>query len=435
MREDVLFTLAGCEVCPYDILGKICHHGASNCANELFSHQVGSMMNLNIQNCHGSYPLHDAAITLSSSLVKLLLERGATPETQTRDPVSSQNISSLDYALERLSCDRNLINWNPKKSVFKLIITLCLPQMKEARETIALLAGFVTTIDILNDAIFNAVKRGQVVPVAALLLVARKRVLRDLYFVGNNVSSGPLTFPRAIMNELAAVINQEYALLGREEHTEILELCSEKKELMLYFLQMLEIFEKAGPELDLYLKSYADKTEPLPNEEVSCDLAKLLENAGFTLSQLNYLDSSLKPEPVPSDNEMEEQGYEDDSSDIWFRPVRKQLCLRDVKNASCSTSKLFHRLVGQSFIHGQYRVFSSHAGPSAFHHSWTIPPKIFGRVEPLDKFGTAVKEESSKWVSKRVVRSVSVLLASLKRGVRATPTLSLSKLLSQFLKK
>lgn len=154
------------------------------------------------------------------------------------------------------------------------------------------------------------------------------------------------------MNELAAVINQEYALLGREEHTEILQLCLEKKELMLYFLQMLEIFEKAGPELDLYLKSYPDKTKPVciaisplmkrflvgskslfvdnkpiqfsvllililesglylqvPNEEVSCDVAKLLENAGFTFSELDYLDSSLKPEPVPSDIETVEQGY------------------------------------------------------------------------------------------------------------------------------
>ncbi|XP_074324136.1 uncharacterized protein LOC141661050 isoform X2 [Apium graveolens] len=342
---------------------------------------------------------------------------GATPETRAWDPVPSRKISSLDYALEILSCDRNLINWNPKKSVFKLIITLCLPQLKQARETIALLAGFGTTIDILNDAIFN----GQVVPVAALLLVARKKVLRDLYFFGDNVSSGPLTFPRAIMNELAAVINQKYALLGREEHTEILQLCLEEKELMLYFLQMLEIFEKAGSKLDLYLKFYADKTEPVPNEEVSCEVGKLLENAGFTLSQLDYLDSPHKPEPVPSDIEMEEQEHEDDSNEIWFSPVRKQLCLCDVKNVSCSTSKVFHRLLGQSFLHGQYCGFSSHAGPSAYHHSWTIPSKIFGRVEPLDKSGTTVKEESSKWVSKRVARFVPVLLAALKRRAKRAP--------------
>lgn len=98
----MLLTLAGCKICPYNILGKICHHRAPNCAIELFSHKVGSMMNLNIQNCHGSYPLHDAAITLSSSLVKELLERGATPETRAWDPVPSRKISSLDYALEIL---------------------------------------------------------------------------------------------------------------------------------------------------------------------------------------------------------------------------------------------------------------------------------------------------------------------------------------------
>lgn len=98
----MLLAIAGCELCPYDILGKICHHRASNCAEVLLSHEVGSMMNLNIQNCYGSYPLHDAAITLSSSLVKLLLHHGASLETGTWDPVPSQIISSLDYAVERL---------------------------------------------------------------------------------------------------------------------------------------------------------------------------------------------------------------------------------------------------------------------------------------------------------------------------------------------
>lgn len=158
-KDDWMLKYAGFEMCPYGILGKICHHRAYKCATLLLSRRrkVGSLMKLNIINCYGSYPIHDAAISLSASLVKLFLDRGASLDAWSLGAVG---ITPLEYAVERLryvcnllfyvrkyrcacsiqfylfyiprflcSCDRNLNLWSPRKSLFKLIITLCLPQM------------------------------------------------------------------------------------------------------------------------------------------------------------------------------------------------------------------------------------------------------------------------------------------------------------------
>ncbi|KAL6498996.1 hypothetical protein OROHE_026297 [Orobanche hederae] len=241
------------EICPFAILGKICHHRAYNCATLLLDHEVGSMMDLNLLNCCGSFPIHDAAISLSASMVKLLLDHGARRETLYSDPVTGQDITPLDCAVERLSCDGNLINWSPNKSVFKLIIILCLPQMKEARETISLLIpGVETCSRVLPDALLKCVKRGQVASVASLLLVDRVEVCDDVFFMGDGLNCASLQFSRSILNELASLINQEYALMGRNEHTRILQLCLEKKKLMIYILHLLEIFKRVGPGLESY---------------------------------------------------------------------------------------------------------------------------------------------------------------------------------------
>lgn len=106
---------------------------------------------------------------------------------------------------------------------------------KEALETIELLAGVSAASTIMNDTISSAVKREQVVPVAVLLLLARDRVMQSFYQC-HTVSNGRyLLFREDIMNELATLINQESALMGIEEHTKILHLCREKKQLMITF--------------------------------------------------------------------------------------------------------------------------------------------------------------------------------------------------------
>ncbi|KAL1801948.1 hypothetical protein ACET3Z_030595 [Daucus carota] len=362
-RNDGMLKYAGFEMCPHGILGKICHHRAYKCATLLLSRRrkVGSLMKLNLINCYGSYPIHDAAISLSASLVKLFLDHGASLDAWSLDQAS---ISPLEYAVESLSCDRNLNSWSPGKSLFKLIITPCLPHMREALKTIELLSGVSSNSLVVQNTIFSVVKRGQVVPVAVLLLLAQDRVMQTVY---NHITDGRyLLFSEAIVNELAALISQESALLGSEEHSEILQLCREKKELMIYILQMIEIFDRAGPALKTYLK---ERTSDVTNEQVSCHVAELLEGAGFILStddrDMSDITSSAKPDLMPLEATLKQHGYdeEDDPKGNFFKPCREQLCRCDMRMPSCTTSTVFQRIVGTS-LYSHHRGFSSRAGPS-----------------------------------------------------------------------
>lgn len=429
--QDVLLNFSGSDISAYSILGKICHCRATKCAVEFLSH-VALELDLNIPNCYGSFPLHDAAITLSCDLVKLLVDHGAIRESLFWDPVTRQDISPLDYAVERLSCDKYLINWSPKKSVFKLIITLCLPQMQEARETITFLAGVETTSSIVSAAIFKAVKRGQVVSVAVLLLLARDTVLGDLSFFGNWDLGGPLKFTQSIMNELASLVNQEYALMGRKEHTEILQLCLEKKELMIYILQMHEIFDRAGSSLDLYLRKKSVATE----EQVSEDVAELLRKENFILNDKDTdtsdIKSLLEPEPVQLSANLEQEDAEECPKGIWFKPHRQQFCQcgRKLAHWTCTTSNVFHRITGTSFSYSPYRDFSSHAGPLFHQHLRKILPepthflssssKLFRKVEPQGMIRTA-KEKTGMWLQLQMMSNRvagSILVSTLKRRLR-----------------
>lgn len=143
---------------------------------------------------------------------------------------------------------------------------------REALETIDLLARVLGASTVMNDTIFSAVKREQVVPVAVLLLLARDSVMQSFY-LPNKVSSGhDLQFPEAVLNELGALINQESALVGSIEHAKILQLCRRKKELMIYFLQMIEISNRTGHALKSYLEDRTSDVSFTPSLSyyVSC---------------------------------------------------------------------------------------------------------------------------------------------------------------------
>ncbi|WOH07528.1 hypothetical protein DCAR_0726960 [Daucus carota subsp. sativus] len=267
------------------------------------------------------------------SMIRLFLNRGADPNVRS---VDAARISPMEFAVESLSCDTNLINWSPKKSVYKLFITLCLPQMREALETIDLLVGVSDSTTVISDTIFSAVKRGQVVPVAILLLLARDRVMQSFYQCNKVTSGRNLQFPEAILNELGMLINQEYALVGSKEHAKILQLCRGKKELMIYCLQMIEIVNRVGPALKSYLEY---RISDVTNEQVSSDVAELLEGAGFGLStndrDISDIMSSPKPDLMPFDSTLKQQEYdeEEDRQGIFFKPCREQLCRCNMRSA------------------------------------------------------------------------------------------------------
>lgn len=128
--------------------------------------------------------LQDAARSLSYSLVKLLGDNGAISESQFWDSVTSRNFSLLDYAVERLSYILHVLllmpeNYDvlnaansgpsPKKSVFKLIITLCLPQMVCSRYLKP-----IVDFNYTNIVVFSKKKRKRLMKIPPYMLGLRQ---------------------------------------------------------------------------------------------------------------------------------------------------------------------------------------------------------------------------------------------------------------------
>ena len=65
------------EFCPFELLHWICYHRAARCGALLLERNDGLVIDLNVAKRDGIFPLHEAACSLSSSLVKLFLRHGA----------------------------------------------------------------------------------------------------------------------------------------------------------------------------------------------------------------------------------------------------------------------------------------------------------------------------------------------------------------------
>lgn len=165
------------ELCPYELLHWICYHGAVRCGNALLERKDGLTIDPNVSNSNGVFPLHAAACSLSSSLVDLFLQHGAQTNCKV-DGLDSEKggLLPLHMALEILSCDNSLRRWKPdrKESIFDLIIMLCFPRMHNSLETIRLLAW---KTEVIDDVLTYYALKGKIIELAALLMVAREKVM------------------------------------------------------------------------------------------------------------------------------------------------------------------------------------------------------------------------------------------------------------------
>ncbi|XP_059642812.1 uncharacterized protein LOC132284704 isoform X2 [Cornus florida] len=263
-RDMLKLKFGDFEVCPYKLLAFICRRRAVNCGTALVKGKTDLKLDLNIPIDQGVYLLHEAASSLSLRLVELFLHHGARANVQCSAIDSEHNgLLPLHVALERVRYDERLAQWTPRKSIFKLIIMLCLPKMKEALETNRLLLyntyGF-------KEVVRYFVKGGKLIELAVLLMVAREIVMDPLDC--QNITPftrrmGCITLQQSIQLELTVLINYEYRLMYRNQEKKLYRICKKLKATMMYSLQILEIFERAGGAIEAYLQ--------LDRTNVSCN--------------------------------------------------------------------------------------------------------------------------------------------------------------------
>ncbi|XVF28263.1 hypothetical protein REPUB_Repub15cG0014700 [Reevesia pubescens] len=204
----------------------------------------------------------------------------------------------LNVALEKLSNHPYLKDWIPKKSTFKLVYILCLPELKESLESIRLAAFEIEEISC------NLAREGKLIELASLLMVAQERLIVTTSQGSNGLSSesdGSTRIRKCIMSDLRSVFDAEVRLIGRSNMSKLVERFKDEKEVKLSALLLLEVFERAGNSINQYLQS--DTYNEGTRLQVAKEIQFLLKKAGFVLKQsetdlngLNCFASILDPE-------------------------------------------------------------------------------------------------------------------------------------------
>ncbi|KAK8515802.1 hypothetical protein V6N12_075821 [Hibiscus sabdariffa] len=181
--------------------------------------------------------------------------------------------SPLKASLEKLCHHPYLNDWTPKKSTFKLVCILCLPQLKESLENIRLVACKTEQIEAIGC---DLARQGKLIELASLLMVAPEKLLVTTLQGNNDLRS--IGIRRCIMSDLQALVDSEVRLKGSSNSHKLVE-----KEMKLSALLLLEVFERAGHSINHYLQSDTYNEGRRSRLEITGEIQNLLEKAGFAM--------------------------------------------------------------------------------------------------------------------------------------------------------
>ncbi|KAK8497120.1 hypothetical protein V6N12_019277 [Hibiscus sabdariffa] len=176
----------------------------------------------------------------------------------------------LKVSLEKLRNHPYLKDWTPKKSIFKLVCILCLPQLKESLESVRLVACKTEEIETIGC---NLARQGKLIELASLLMVDSEKLISN-YLCSNAIS-------RCITSDLQASLDAEVKLMGRSNCQKLVEKYKNEKEMKLSAILLLEVFERAGNSINRYLQSDAYNDGTGSRLEIARKIQNLLEKARF----------------------------------------------------------------------------------------------------------------------------------------------------------
>ncbi|KAK8515871.1 hypothetical protein V6N13_096796 [Hibiscus sabdariffa] len=173
--------------------------------------------------------------------------------------------SPLKVSLEKLCHHPYLNDWTPKKSTFKLVCILCLPQLKESLESIRLVACKTEGIEAIGC---NLARQGKLIELASLLMV-----------VSGSSDMHSNAIRRCLTSDLQALVDSEFKLKGRSSSHKLVD----EKEMKLSALLLLEVFERAGDSINHYLQSDTYNEGRRSRLKIAREIQNLLEKAGFAM--------------------------------------------------------------------------------------------------------------------------------------------------------
>lgn len=109
----------------------------------------------------------------------------------------------------------------------------------------------------IGGAISYYALKGKVIELTALLMVAREKVMGPFTVQYADGSEAPAMLGEFIRQELAALIDLEFYLMGRKsmEEEQMIKLCNERMSRMMSLLPVLGVFERAGVVIEAFVNS------------------------------------------------------------------------------------------------------------------------------------------------------------------------------------
>ncbi|XP_059633314.1 uncharacterized protein LOC132276076 [Cornus florida] len=299
--------------CPEEYFYLVCIFDAIDCTKALLEGDP-FIVDLNVPFEYGLYPLHIAAEAFSYDMIDLLLRHGAWTDVRTIEGEFRGDLLPLNIALEMLSYHRYPSHWTPKQSIFKLIVILSLPQMKVPLETNRLLAW--NTKDV-NNIFYHYAMEGKLIPLAALLLVAREKIMApSMLSKDGSVLEGDVMIRQCILDK-SALLDEEVELMciGKKRNQKI----KNKKTVMKMVLLLLEVFARTGDAIETYRQSVQYH---MSKEKVVKDIKALLEESGFVLKDkdIDLSDIDCESEEIKLATEVLERRTS-------FRSQSQDLCM------------------------------------------------------------------------------------------------------------
>ncbi|KAM0899207.1 hypothetical protein ACQ4PT_021501 [Festuca glaucescens] len=242
----------------------------------------GYRANPNYMNQCGYFPLHEAAETFSTDMIKLLFHYGASANLRTVGPNVVEGLLPLHVAVEN-ACLHKFLEDNllPDKEnrdyVYRLIQLLCLPEMKIFLDTTRLIAE--RTDDLLAE-LWKYIKDGKLAETAVLLLSAQKQIRTGSSFKtnGNCVTDGDGFFiiSKLCADDILALdseISQKRA--GKKQ------LKADKKLKRMSWV-LVNAINEAGEALDSYIRAHPEVTSAMQVSHIDVleRVSSILKNHG-----------------------------------------------------------------------------------------------------------------------------------------------------------
>ncbi|GJN02658.1 hypothetical protein PR202_ga20031 [Eleusine coracana subsp. coracana] len=217
----------------------------------------GFRANPNCMNRYGYFPLHEAAEMFSVDMIKLLFRYNASANVRTAGAEVIEGLLPLHVAVEN-TCLHKYLEDNASLSeedldnnqanvnyVYKIILLLCLPEMKIFLDTIRLLGEHT---DNLIEELWNYIEEGSLVQSAVLLLATQKQI-RGCLSCSRNGKSKLDGFHVIINRILNYIVSLENGQTGKEE-------LKVKKTRAITALLLVHAVSQAGEDLDAYIQSH-----------------------------------------------------------------------------------------------------------------------------------------------------------------------------------